>query len=115
MLDYKDILNKYYVIKLSAREISRQTGMSKSGVQKFIHAFEKCDDLDFPLPPGITNSGIAMKVYGKVPGEGGQDERVTCRGRLHEPVFMTIIISILWLCLYVTVALFLREGGSIWP
>ena len=74
MLDYKDILNKYYVIKLSAREISRQTGMSKSGVLKFIHAFEKCDDLDFPLPPGITNAGIAMKVYGKVPGEGGRDE-----------------------------------------
>ena len=51
MLDYRDILNKYYVIKLSVREISRQTGMSKSGVQKFIHAFEKCEDLDFPLPP----------------------------------------------------------------
>ena len=74
MLDYKDILNKYYVIKLSAREISRQTDMSKSGVQKFIHAFEKCGELDFPLPPGITNAGIAMKVYGKVPGEGGRDE-----------------------------------------
>ena len=74
MLDYKDILNKYYVIRLSAREISRQTGMSKSGVLKFIHAFEKCDELDFPLPPGITNAGIAMKVYGKVPGEGGRDE-----------------------------------------
>ena len=74
MLDYRDILNKYFVIKLSVREISRQTGMSKSGVQKFIHAFEKCEDLDFPLPPGITNAGIAMKVYGKVPGEGGRDE-----------------------------------------
>ena len=74
MLDYKDILNKYYVIKLSAREISRQTGMSKSGVLKFIHTFEKCDELGFPLPPGITNAGIAMKVYGKVPGEGGRDE-----------------------------------------
>ena len=74
MLDYKDILNKYYVIKMSAREISRQTGMSKSGVLKFIHAFERCDELDFPLPPGITNAGIAMKVYGKVPGEGGRDE-----------------------------------------
>ena len=74
MLDYRDILNKYYVIRLSVREISRQTGMSKSGVQKFVHAFEKCEDLDFPLPPGITNAGIAMKVYGKVPGEGGRDE-----------------------------------------
>ena len=62
MLDYRDILNKYYVIRLSVREISRQTGMSKSGVQKFVHAFEKCEDLDFPLPPGITNAGIAMLV-----------------------------------------------------
>lgn len=74
MLDYKDILNKHYVLKMSAREISRQTGISKSGVLKFIHAFEKCEKLDYPLPPGITNAGIAVKVYGKVPGEGGRDE-----------------------------------------
>jgi len=62
MLDYKDILNKYYVIKMSAREISRQTGMSKSGVLKFIHAFEKCEGIDFPLPPvkipGLTTSPV---------------------------------------------------------
>ena len=51
MLDYKDILNKHYVLKLSAREISRQTGMSKSGVLKFIHAFEKCEELDYPYIP----------------------------------------------------------------
>lgn len=41
MLDYRDILNNYYVLNLSVREISQQTGMSKSGVQKFIHAFER--------------------------------------------------------------------------
>ena len=35
MLDYKDILNKHYVLKMSAREISRQTGISKSGVLHF--------------------------------------------------------------------------------
>ena len=74
MYDYRNILNKHYVIRLSAREISRQTGMSKSGVLRFIHAFEKCEELDYPLPPGITNAGIAMKVYGKVPGEGRRDE-----------------------------------------
>ena len=74
MLDYKDILNKHFVLRLSAREISRQTGVSKSGILKFLQAFEKCEDLDYPLPPGITNAGIAMKVYGKVPGEGGRDE-----------------------------------------
>ena len=37
MLDYKDILNKHYVIRLSAREISRQTGMSKSGAVSYTH------------------------------------------------------------------------------
>ena len=74
MLDYKDILNKHFVLRLSAREISRQTGVSKSGILKFLQAFEKYEDLDYPLPPGITNAGIAMKVYGKVPGEGGRDE-----------------------------------------
>ena len=74
MLDYKDILTKRYVLRLSLREIAEQTGAGKSGVHDFLKAFEKCDELDFPLPPGITNAGIAMKVYGKVPGEGGRDE-----------------------------------------
>lgn len=73
MLDYKDILNKHFVLRLSAREISRQTGVSKSGILRFIHAFEHCEGLDYPLPVGITNAGIAMKVYGKVPGEGSRD------------------------------------------
>lgn len=74
MLDYKDILTKRYVLWLSLREIAEQTGAGKSGVHDFLKAFEKCEELDFPLPPGITNAGIAMKVYGKVPGEGGRDE-----------------------------------------
>ena len=74
MLDYKDILTKRYVLRLSLREIAEQTGAGKSGVHDFLKAFEKCDELNFPLPPGITNAGIAMKVYGKVPGEGGRDE-----------------------------------------
>ena len=74
MLDYKDILTKRYVLRLSLREIAEQTGAGKSGVHDFLKAFEKCDALEFPLPPGITNAGIAMKVYGKVPGEGGRDE-----------------------------------------
>ena len=74
MLDYKDILTKHYVLHLSAREISKQSDASKSGVNDFLTAFRECDDLDYPLPPGITSAGIAMKVYGKVPGEGGRNE-----------------------------------------
>ena len=74
MLDYKNILTKRYALRLSLREIAEQTGAGKSGVHDFLKAFEKCEGLDYPLPPGITNAGIAMKVYGKVPGEGSRDE-----------------------------------------
>ena len=74
MLDYKDILTKRYALHQSLREIAEHTGAGKSGVHDFLKAFEKCPDLDYPLPPGITNAGIAMKVYGKIPGEGGRDE-----------------------------------------
>ena len=72
MLDYKDILTKHYVLHLSAREISKQANVSKSGVNDFLKAF-RASELDYPLPIGITNAGIAMKVYGKAPGEGGRD------------------------------------------
>lgn len=71
MLDYKDILMKRYVLQLSLREIAEQTGAGKSGVHDFQKAFEKCEKLDYPLSPGITNAGIAMKVYGKLSGKEG--------------------------------------------
>ena len=73
MIDYKDILNKYYVLHLSAREIESTCKMSKSGVLKFIHSFEKCDEISFPLPSGITNEAIYAKVYGRQINERGRD------------------------------------------
>ena len=74
MLDYKNILTRRYGLHLSVRDIAEETGASKSGIADFLKAFENCTELDYPLPPGITNAGIAAKVYGKVPGEGGRDE-----------------------------------------
>ena len=73
-LDYKDIIIKHYALSMSGSEIARQTGFSKSGVNDFLRAFKKCEDLNFPLPAGITNYGIALKVYGSVPGAGGRNE-----------------------------------------
>ena len=35
--------------------------VSKSGVNDFLRAFKKCEDLNYPLPAGITNYGIALK------------------------------------------------------
>ena len=50
--------------------------LSKSGVNDFLRAFKKCEGLQYPLPTGITNYGIAMKVYGSVPGAGGRNENI---------------------------------------
>ena len=75
-LDYKDIIIKHYALSMSGSEIARQTGFSKSGVNDFLRAFKKCEDLQYPLPAGITNYGIAMKVYGSVPGTGGRNESI---------------------------------------
>ena len=63
-LDYKDIIIKHYALSMSGSEIARQIGASKSGVNDFLRAFKKCEDLQYPLPTGITNYGIAIKVYG---------------------------------------------------
>ena len=41
MLDYKDILTRRYVLRLSLREIAEKTGAGKSGVHDFLKAFEK--------------------------------------------------------------------------
>ena len=75
-LDYKDIIIKHYTLSMSGSEIARQAGFSKSGVNDFLRAFKKCEDLSYPLPAGITNYGIALKVYGAVPGSGGRNENI---------------------------------------
>lgn len=76
MLDYKDIIIKHYALKMSGRKIASQIGASKSGVNEFLKAFEECEKLQYPLPPGITNYGIAMLVYGNVPGAAGRNENI---------------------------------------
>ena len=76
MLDYKNILIKHYALSRSGSEIARQLGASKSGVNDFLRAFDKCESLSYPLPPGITNYGIAELVYGSVPGSGGRNENI---------------------------------------
>lgn len=76
MLDYKNIIIKRYALSLSGSEIARQLGASKSGVNDFLRAFDKCESLSYPLPPGITNYGIAELVYGSVPGSGGRNENI---------------------------------------
>ena len=74
MLDYKDIIIKRYALQLSGSEIARQLGCSKSGVNDFLKAFQKCETLNFPLPEGITNYAIAEMVYGKSSTIGMRDE-----------------------------------------
>ena len=45
MLDYKDIIIKHYALHMSGRQIASALGVSKSGVNDFLSAFEKCNTL----------------------------------------------------------------------
>ena len=76
MLDYKSIIIKHYALSLLGSEIARQLGASKSGVNDFLRAFDKSESLSYPLPPGITNYGIAEFVYGSVLGSGSRNDIV---------------------------------------
>lgn len=74
MLDYKTIIIKRYALHMTGREIANDLGVSKSGVNDFLRAFESCDTLSYPLPQGITNYGIAQQVYGAPTGpQGGEN------------------------------------------
>ena len=75
MLDYKAIINKHYGLGMSGTAIAHDSGASKSGVNDFLRAFERCEKLSYPLPEGITNYAIYEMVYGKTPGTNGRDLR----------------------------------------
>lgn len=72
MLDYKNIIIKRYALNLTYKELADEFGASKSGINDFIRAFEKCDKLSYPLPEGITNYAIAELVYGHAPGSNNR-------------------------------------------
>ena len=58
MLDYKSIIIKRYALGLSYKELAEEFSASKSGINDFIRAFERCEKLSYPLPEGITNYAI---------------------------------------------------------
>ena len=97
MLDYKDIIVKHFGLGMSGRQIARELGVSKSGVNDVLGAFKRCESLDFPLPEGITNYGIAAKIYGGSPGAVGRDMTYACpdfeeiHKQLHERKNMTLV------------------------
>lgn len=64
MLDYKVIIIKHYGGGMSGNELAVQGLGSRSGINSFLRAFEACEKLNYPLPEGITNYGIAELVYG---------------------------------------------------
>ena len=76
MLDYRTIIIKRYALNLSDREIAKQIGASKSGVNEFLKSFEECNAISYPLPNGITNYGIAELVYGNPHGNNGRNPNI---------------------------------------
>ena len=45
MLDYKSIITKRYALKMSYQDLADEFSASKSGINDFIRAFEKCEKL----------------------------------------------------------------------
>ena len=74
MLDYKSIITRHYTLGLCQREVAKQFGASVSGFNDFIHPFEKCDAVGYPLP-----KGIAELVYGPGYNRFGRNEMRTMR------------------------------------
>ena len=70
MLDYKDIITKHYALGMSGTKIAESLKVSKSGVNDFLRAFKACPTLDYPLPEGITNYGIASVLRPSGPADG---------------------------------------------
>ena len=68
MLDYKSIIIKRYALNMSYKELADEFGASKSMVNEFICAFEKCEKLSYHLPEGISNFVIYELVYEHEPG-----------------------------------------------
>jgi len=81
MLDYKSILVKRFALGMSGRDIAKELGCSKSGINKFLVAFSKCDTLGYPLPREITNYAIHQEVYGAPPSQKGQRHEDYEKGR----------------------------------
>lgn len=73
MLNYKDIIIRHFALHQSGREIARELGVSKTGVNDFLRSFKQCEELQYPLPEGITNYGIAILVYGRAPDSSSRD------------------------------------------
>lgn len=84
MLDYKNIITRHFALGMTGSEIARTISCSTSGVNDFLRAFKKCQNISFPLPDGITNYRIAEIVYGKEHLSGGRDESYVL------PDFLTI-------------------------
>lgn len=64
MLDYREIIRDRYDLHMSGREIARALGISKSGVNSFLKAFEASANIHYPLPEAVTNAEIQERVYG---------------------------------------------------
>ena len=73
MLDYKDIFTKHYALGMSGTKIADSLKVSRSGANDFLRAFKACPTLDYPLPEGITNYGIASAVYRNFTALVGRD------------------------------------------
>jgi biotin operon repressor len=98
MLDYKDIITKHFGLGMSGRQIAKELGVSKSGVNDVIGAFKRVCDTRISLARRDYQLCIGAQIYGNSPVSAGRDtsfvypDYENVHKQLHSRKNMTLVI-----------------------
>jgi transposase-like protein len=74
MRKVREILRLTYDAGLASREVARRVGVGSIGVRVMLQRF-RASDLSWPLPEGLTDAALEMKLYGEAATRQGQRDR----------------------------------------
>lgn len=74
MRKVREILKLTYDAGLPSREVARRVGVGSTGVRVMLQRF-RASDLSWPLPDGVTDAALELKLYGVAATRQGQRDR----------------------------------------
>lgn len=74
MRKVREILKLTYDAGLPSREVARRVGVGSTGVRIMLQRF-RASDLSWPLPDGVTDAALELKLYGVAATRRGQRDR----------------------------------------
>ncbi len=70
----REILRLTYDAGLASREVARRVGVGSTGVRVMLQRF-RASELGWPLPEGLTDAALELKLYGVAVTRQGQRDR----------------------------------------